>query len=41
MKFTEGYWLTSERANSVSAAEAYKIEKIPGGMRVLATTKEI
>lgn len=41
MKFTEGYWLSSERANSISAMQAYKIEAIPGGLRVLTTSKEI
>lgn len=41
MKFTEGYWLASERANSIFAAQAYKIEAIPGGLRVLAPSKVI
>ena len=41
MKFTEGYWLPSEKAHPVYATQAYEIEKIPGGMRVLATTKKI
>lgn len=41
MKFTEGYWLRSERANGLFAAEAYVVEKIPGGMRILAPTGKI
>ena len=36
MKFTEGYWLRSERTNGLFAAHAFAVEKIPGGMRVLA-----
>ncbi len=36
MKFTEGYWLRSERANGLFAAEAYAVEPVPGGMRVVA-----
>ena len=41
MKFTEGYWLPSEKANASYAMQAYEVEKIPGGMRILATTKKI
>lgn len=41
MKFTEGYWLRSERAHGLYAAEAYAVEEIPGGMRILAPTKKI
>lgn len=41
MKFTEGYWLRSERANGLFAAEAYAVEKIPGGMRVVAPVTRI
>lgn len=36
MKFTEGYWLRSERANGLYAMQAYKIEQIENGMRVTA-----
>ncbi len=36
MKFTEGYWLQSQRANSLFAAQVYDAEPIPGGMRLLA-----
>lgn len=36
MKFTEGYWLRSERANILYASHAYDIRQIDGGMRVLA-----
>ena len=31
MKFTEGYWLRSERANGLFAAEGYTVDRIPGG----------
>ena len=41
MKFTEGYWLASEKAHPIYAAQAYEVEKIPGGMRVLATSRKI
>ncbi len=41
MKFTEGYWLRSERANGLFAAEAYRVERIPGGMRILAPVGRI
>ncbi|MCC8137040.1 MAG: alpha-xylosidase [Clostridiales bacterium] len=41
MKFTEGFWLRSERANALFATEAYEVEKIPGGMRILAPTRPI
>lgn len=41
MKFTEGYWLRSERTNGLFAAQAYEVEKIPGGMRVLAPVSKI
>jgi len=40
MKFTEGYWHRSERSNPVYAAQAYKIEKIKNGMRVVAPEKK-
>lgn len=36
MKFTEGYWVRSERANGLYAGCAYDIQEIPGGLRVLA-----
>ena len=38
MKFTEGYWLRSERSNGLYAAEAYSAEEIPGGMRLVCPT---
>lgn len=41
MKFTEGYWLSSEKAHASYAAEAYEVKKIPGGMRILAPTRPI
>ena len=41
MKFTEGYWLASEKAHPIYATQAYEVERIPGGMRILATSKKI
>ncbi|QTL98631.1 alpha-xylosidase [Iocasia frigidifontis] len=41
MKFTEGYWLRSERANAIYASQAYIVEKIPNGMRVVAPERVI
>lgn len=41
MKFTEGYWLRSERANGLFPAEVYAVTEIPGGVRILAPTKPI
>ena len=41
MRFTEGYWLSSERADAVYASQAYEVWKIDGGMAVLAPTKYI
>lgn len=41
MKFTEGFWLRSERANALYAAQAFEVTEIPGGMRVLAPTARI
>ena len=41
MKFTEGYWLRSERSNPLYAAQAYLAEEIPGGMRILAPANKI
>lgn len=38
MKFTEGYWLRSERSNGLFAAEGYCVDEIPGGMRIVAPT---
>lgn len=36
MKFTEGYWEKNERANASYAAQAFVVEKIQNGMRVVA-----
>lgn len=36
MKFTEGYWEKSERANAQYAAQAFAVEKTANGMRVTA-----
>ena len=36
MKFTEGFWLRSERSNGLFASHAYYVDKIPGGMRIVA-----
>ena len=48
MKFTEGYWIKSERATSYFASDAYFIDKVKGadgesviGMRVVCPTKKI
>lgn len=41
MKFTEGYWLRSERAHGLFAMQAYSVEEIPGGMRIIAPTRKI
>lgn len=41
MKFTEGYWLRSERSHGLFAAEAYAVDKIPGGMRIVAPVGKI
>jgi alpha-D-xyloside xylohydrolase len=41
MKFTEGYWLRSERANGLFPAEAYTVDRIPGGMRIVAPVTQI
>ena len=38
MKFTEGYWLRSERSNALYASQAYSVERIENGMRVVAPT---
>lgn len=36
MKFTEGYWEKNERANASYGVQAFVVEQIPGGMRVVA-----
>lgn len=36
MKFTEGYWEKNERANASYAAQAFVVERIPHGMKVVA-----
>ncbi len=36
MKFTEGYWQHSEHANALYAMQAYEVEEIENGMRVVA-----
>lgn len=41
MKFTEGYWERNERANAVYAAQAFSVEKIPHGMKVVAPVRNI
>lgn len=41
MKFTEGYWLRSERANGYFAAEAFTVDPIPGGMHIVAPIGKI
>ena len=41
MKFTEGYWLRSERANAMYASQAYIVREIPGGMQVVSPERVI
>lgn len=41
MKFTEGFWLRSESANALYASEAYEMQPIENGMRILAPTAKI
>lgn len=41
MKFTEGYWLRSERANAVYASQAFIVDKIPHGIRVIAPVRPV
>ena len=41
MKFTEGYWLLSERTNGQFASQAYRIEAIENGLRVVAPTSPV
>lgn len=40
MKYTEGYWLRSERANELYATSTFSMQPIEGGMRILAPTRE-
>ena len=35
MKFTEGYWEKNEKANAKYAVQAFSVERIPDGMRVV------
>lgn len=41
MKFTEGYWLLSERTNGQFASQAYRIEAMENGLRVVAPTSPV
>ena len=41
MKFTDGYWLRSERVQASYAAQAFRVERIPNGMRILAPERPI
>ena len=41
MRYTEGFWVTSERASINYASDAYFIEEIENGMRVVAPVKKI
>jgi alpha-D-xyloside xylohydrolase len=41
MKFTEGFWLRSERANGLFPVEVYTAEAIPGGMRIVAPVSPV
>lgn len=41
MKFTEGYWLRSQRVTEHYAAQVWEMEKIPGGMKLLVPLKDL
>ena len=41
MKFTEGYWLRSERAEAQYASQAYEMQPVEGGMQVLCPFRRI
>ncbi len=41
MKFTEGYWERNESANATYAVQAFVVEEIPNGMKVVAPAKVI
>ena len=41
MKFTEGYWLRSERVTASYAAQAFRIDRIEHGMRVITPERPI
>ena len=41
MKFTEGYWLRSQRFQASYATQAFKVERIPNGMRIIAPERPI
>ncbi len=41
MKFTEGYWLRSERVQASYGSQAFKVERIDHGMRILAPERPI
>lgn len=41
MKFTEGYWLRSENVQASYASQAFDVQKIAGGMRVVAPERPI
>lgn len=41
MKFTEGFWLRSERVTASYAAQAFRVERIDHGMRILTPERPI
>ena len=41
MKFTEGYWLRKESVQASYASQAYAIERIPHGIRIVAPERPI
>ena len=41
MKFTEGYWLRKESVQASYATQAYTVEEIPGGMRIVCPERPI
>lgn len=41
MKFTDGYWLRSDRADISYATQAFRVEEIDNGMRIVAPERPI
>lgn len=41
MKFTEGYWLRSERANALYATQAFQVEALEDRLRVVSPVRPI
>lgn len=41
MKFTEGYWLSSETSHPLYAVQTYEVKEIENGMQIIAATRPI